>query len=54
MEIFSVEDFAKEFWTRTLFETLELDSDTKYVVRGVIQSILHDMKQAHNDGETNE
>lgn len=47
----TVEDFTSEFWTRVLVETMELDTDVKYVVRGVVQSVIHDMKETHKEQE---
>ena len=45
----TVEDLTNELWTRIMLETLDMDSDTKYVIRGVVQSVIHDMKEAHKD-----
>ena len=47
----NVDEFAAEMWTRTLVETMELDSDIKYIVRGIVQSVLHDMKETPRDDE---
>ena len=49
----TVQEFADEFWMRALIETIDLDTDTKYVTRGIIQSILHDMKETHKDEQSN-
>jgi hypothetical protein len=49
----NVEDLTNELWTRIMLETLDMDSDTKYVVRGVVQSVIHDMKEAHKDESCN-
>ena len=53
VKLMTVEQFADEFWMRALIETIDLDTDSKYVTRGIIQSILHDMKETHKDEQSN-
>lgn len=41
----TLDAMLEELWTRIMFETIELDSDTKYIVRGVVKSVIDDMQQ---------
>lgn len=49
----SVEDLTNEIWTRIMLETMDMDSESRYLVRGVIQSVIHDVKEAHKDDSIN-
>lgn len=40
----TLDEFIEEMRNRVLFETIDMDSDAKYLVRGVVESVLHDMK----------
>ena len=42
-----IEQFAKEFWTRVCEETKDIEPDQRYFVRGVVWSVLHDMKESY-------
>lgn len=39
-----LDHFINEMRNRILFETIDMDSDAKYLIRGVVESVLHDMK----------
>ena len=43
----SVEELLNEFWTRIMFETMDMDADSKYLTRGVVQSVIHDIRETH-------
>ena len=46
------EEMLNEIWTRIMLETIDMDQDTKYLIRGVIQSVLYDVRKAHeNDNQ---
>lgn len=45
----TVEEMLNEIWVRVMLETMDMDSDTKYLVRGVIQSVIHDARKAHEN-----
>ena len=48
----TVEELLNELWTRVMFETMDMDTDSKYLTRGVVQSVIHDMREAHKlDGD---
>ena len=49
----TVQEVADEVGMRAVIETIDLDTDSKYVTRGIIQSILHDMKETHKDESSN-
>ncbi len=40
----TLDEFIEEMRARILFETIDMDSDDKYLIRGVVESVLHDMK----------
>ncbi len=40
----TLDEFIEEMRNRVLFETIDMDPDAKYLVRGVVESVLHDMK----------
>jgi hypothetical protein len=40
----TLDEFIEEMRSRVLFETIDMDSDAKYLIRGVVESVLHDMK----------
>lgn len=40
----TLDEFIEEMRNRVLFETVDMDSDAKYLVRGVVESVLQDMK----------
>ena len=51
-----VRQLTEEIWTRVVYESAYLDQDQRYLVRGIIQSVLDDVIEAykeielHNDG----
>ncbi len=40
----TLDEFIEEMRARILFETIDMDSEDKYLIRGVVESVLHDMK----------
>ena len=40
-----------ELWERVMLETIGMDQDVKYLIRGVVQSVIHDMKEVHPTDE---
>lgn len=45
----TLDEFIEEMRSRVLFETIDMDSDAKYLVRGVVESVLHDMKNTERE-----
>ena len=45
----TLDEFIEEMRNRVLFETMDMDSDAKYLVRGVVESVLHDMKNTERE-----
>ena len=41
----SIDEFLDELWARIMFETMDMDKDQKYLVRGLVKSVMHDMKE---------
>lgn len=48
----SFDALIEEIRNRVLFETIDMDSDSKYLVRGVIESVLYDMKLTYRADES--
>ena len=47
----TLDEFIEEMRNRVLFETMDMDSDAKYLVRGIVESVLHDMKSTERDSD---